>query len=304
LLPHEAVLVGGSKKGDQKKKPDPMMEDDTKEKDNSFLETTGCLMIFGRMATYDSMHRQKLARHEVYAVEPATPAFLRWSRSTITFDWLDHLESIPQLGKYPLMVDLIIGLKRLTKVLMDGGSALNIMYIEMLDAMGINRSCIRPTRVPYHDIVLGKQAKPLRKINLPVTFGTPTNYRMETLTFEEVGFHGTYDAILGRLCYAKFMAILNYTYLKFKMPGPCGVITVDTSFQRAYECEVECCELALVIITSEELAVIREETAEETPDSKRSVGSFEPIEGTKEVLIDPNSSKSKVVRIGSSLSAK
>jgi len=35
------------------------------------------------------------------------------------------------------VVDLIIDTKRLTKVLMDGGSGLNIMYTEMLDAMGI-----------------------------------------------------------------------------------------------------------------------------------------------------------------------
>ena len=36
------------------------------------------------------------------------------------------------------MVNPIIGMKRLTKVLMDGGSDLNIMYAEKLDAMGIN----------------------------------------------------------------------------------------------------------------------------------------------------------------------
>ena len=45
-----------------------------------------------------------------------------------------------------------------------------------------------------------------------------------------VGFHGTYDAILGHPCYAKFMAVPNYTYLKLKMPGPYGVITIGTSF--------------------------------------------------------------------------
>jgi hypothetical protein len=28
----------------------------------------------------------------------------------------------------------------------------------------------------------------------------------------------------------KFMAIPNYTYLKLKMPGPCGIITVGTFF--------------------------------------------------------------------------
>ena len=40
-------------------------------------------------------------------------------------------------GRYPLIVDPIIGKKRLTKVLMDGGSGLNILYIDTLDAMHI-----------------------------------------------------------------------------------------------------------------------------------------------------------------------
>jgi hypothetical protein len=67
---------------------------------------------------------------------------------------------------------------------------------------------------------------------------------------------------------------------------------------------VECCELTTTTIASEELAVIREETTKEAPDSKRSAGSFEPIEGTKEVLIDPSSPEGKVTRIGASLSPK
>ena len=81
-----------------------------------------------------------------------------------------------------------------------------------------------------------------------------------------VGFHGTYHSILGRPCYMKFMAVPNYTYLKLKMSGPCGVITIDTSFQHAYECKVECCDHATTIVTSKELAAIRKEVAEETPD--------------------------------------
>ncbi|XP_066374603.1 uncharacterized protein [Miscanthus floridulus] len=143
--------------------------------------------------------------------------------------------------------------------------------------------------------MLGKQAIPLRQIDLPITFRDPANYRMETLTFEVVGFHGTYHTILGRPCYMKFMAIPNYTYLNLKMIGPHGVITIGTSFQCAYECEVECCERASVIIASEELTVIKEGTAKEAPDSKRSARSFEPMKGIKEVLIDPSSSKDKVV---------
>ena len=79
------------------------------------------------------------------------------------------------------MVDPIIGTKRLTKVLMDGGSGLNIMYAETLDAMGIDQSRVRPTGAPFHGIVPGKQAISLGQIDLPVTFGDSTNYRTETL---------------------------------------------------------------------------------------------------------------------------
>jgi hypothetical protein len=78
--------------------------------------------------------------------------------------------------------------------------------------------------------VPGKQAKLLGQIDLPVTFGDSTNYRMETVTFEVVEFHGTYHTILEHPCYVKFMAVPNYTYLKLKMLGPHGVITIGISF--------------------------------------------------------------------------
>ncbi|XP_066334225.1 uncharacterized protein [Miscanthus floridulus] len=187
---------------------------------------------------------------------------------------------------------------------MDRGSSLYIMYVETLDAMGINRSHVRPIGAPFHGVMPRKQVVLLEQIDLPITFGDPTNYRMETLTFDVVRFHKTYHAILGRPCYAKFMAVPNYTYLKLKMTGPHGVITIDTSFQHAYECEVECCEHASAIIASEELAIIKEGTIEEAPDSKWLARSFEPMEGIKEVLIDPSSSEDKVVRIGTTLSSK
>ena len=102
----------------------------------------------------------------------------------------------------------------------------------------------------------------------------------------------------------KFMAIPNYTYLKLKMPGLDGVIIVGTSFQRAYECEVECCDHAAAIVVSRELAALRKEVTDEAPDPKRSTGSFEPADGSKEVLIDPGSPEGKVVRFGTALSSE
>ncbi|XP_066316237.1 uncharacterized protein [Miscanthus floridulus] len=100
------------------------------------------------------------------------------------------------------------------------------------------------------------------------------------------------------------MDVPNYTYLKLKMPGPCRVITIGISFQCAYECEVECCEHAVIIVASKEHAAIRKEVTEEALEPKQSARSFEPVVGAKEVLIDPSGSKGKVVHIGTMLSSK
>ena len=48
------------------------------------------------------------------------------------------------------------------------------------------------------------------------------------------------------------MAIPNYTYLKFKMPGLNGVITVGSTFLHAYACDREHYELATAVINSAE----------------------------------------------------
>jgi hypothetical protein len=88
------------------------------------------------------------------------------------------------------------------------------------------------------------------------------------------------------------------------MSGPHGVITVGTSFQRAYECDLECCKLASTTIALEELTIIREAMAEDALDSKWQARAFEPMEGTKEVPVDPNDSNGKVLRIGADLSPK
>jgi hypothetical protein len=103
-------LSGGSKKGDPRRKPE-LEADNAKEKDGGFPAIDGYLMIFGGTVAYDSKRRQKLARREVYRVGLATPSFLRWSRSAITFDQSDYPESIPQPSRYPLVVDPIISTK-------------------------------------------------------------------------------------------------------------------------------------------------------------------------------------------------
>jgi hypothetical protein len=71
---------------------------------------------------------------------------------------------------------------------------------------------------------------------MPVTFGTPENYRIEFLRFEVANFDCGYNAIIERPRLAKFMVIPHYTYMILKMPGPQGIITVHVDFQGVAEC--------------------------------------------------------------------
>ena len=70
------------------------------------------------------------------------------------------------------------------------------------------------------------------------------------------------------------MAVPNYTYLKLKMSGPSRVITIGTSFQHAYECEVECCDHATAIIASRELVAISKEVTEEAKSASSPLVGF------------------------------
>jgi hypothetical protein len=49
------------------------------------------------------------------------------------------------------------------------------------------------------------------------------------------------------------MAVPNYTYLKMKMLGPKGVITVGSSIEHTFDCDVECVEHAEALALDEAL---------------------------------------------------
>jgi hypothetical protein len=188
---------------------------------------------------------------------------------------------------------------------MDGGSSLNILYAHTLHLLGIGLDQLRPSTTPFHGVAPGKRVQPLGQIDLPVWFGTPDNYRKKTLTFEVVGFRGAYHAILGRPRYAKFMAVPNYTYLDMKMLGPNGVITMGSSIEHAFDCDVECVEHAEALALDEALVANMEKMVNEDLDSAaKHAGSFEAAEQTKEVPLDPAAPEGKALMVSSTLDPK
>ena len=102
---------------------------------------------------------------------------------------------------------------KFTKVLMDGGSSINILYYETFRHMGLTDKNLKPSNTVFHGVVPGKSAYPVGKIALEVAFGDDHDSRSETLTFEVVKIQSPYHALFGRPAYAKFMARPYYVYL-------------------------------------------------------------------------------------------
>jgi hypothetical protein len=63
------------------------------------------------------------------------------------------------------------------------------------------------------------------------------------------------------------MAVPNYTYLKMKMSGPNSVITVGSSIEHAFDCDVECVEHAEALALDEALIANMEKLVNEDLDS-------------------------------------
>jgi hypothetical protein len=74
------------------------------------------------------------------------------------------------------------------------------------------------------------------RIELEVLFGGKDNHRRKPIWFEVVDLNSPYHALLGRPALAKFMAVPHYAYLKMKLPGPRGVITVTGCYKKSIEC--------------------------------------------------------------------
>jgi hypothetical protein len=113
---------------------------------------------------------------------------------------------------------------KLYHVLVDDGAALNLISLAALKNLQILISKLTPSR-PFSRVG-PRSVMPRGSISLPVTFGTPENYRTESILFDIVDVNLHFNAILGRPSLYQFMAIAHYGYLVLKMPSPNGVIKV------------------------------------------------------------------------------
>ena len=101
-----------------------------------------------------------------HAATPPTPRYIKWSEHDVCWTRKDHPAKIPSPGRYALIVNPLIEGYEFTKVLMDGGSSINILYIETLKKMHLTVSQLKHSDTTFHGVVQGRQALSLGSITL------------------------------------------------------------------------------------------------------------------------------------------
>src|SRR3954471_23365297 len=124
---------------------------------------------------------QKAREQAVNATMPTVPQWMNWSDNVIAWGPEDHPSVMPNPGSYSLVVDAIIEAPlyscKFTRTLIDGGSAINILYRDTMIKLDISESELEPSRTIFHGIVPGLSCTPLGRVRLEVVFGSEENFR-------------------------------------------------------------------------------------------------------------------------------
>ena len=75
-----------------------------------------------------------------------------------------------------MVLDPIIDGFHLTRVLMDGGSSLNLLYQDTVWKMAIDPLRIKPTKMTFKGVIPGVEANCTGSVTLEVVFGSPDKF--------------------------------------------------------------------------------------------------------------------------------
>jgi hypothetical protein len=145
---------GGGKKNKKPVDKEPEDNDQGDQMHNAKFQdaskTINVIFGGGGDGDFGSRREQKLLLREIMSVEPAVPRPLRWSEVPILFSRDDQWTSFSEPGKFPLVLDLVVAEVRLTKVLIDDRSGLNLIFAGTLRKMGLDvTDMLVPSKSPF-----------------------------------------------------------------------------------------------------------------------------------------------------------
>jgi len=98
----------------------------------------------------------------------ADPKFPPKSHREISFNRQNQWAATPKPGRFPLILDPCINSVRFERVLVDGGSSIEILFRNSLPALKLTLAQLKSYDAQFWGVLLGQSSVPLGQITLPV----------------------------------------------------------------------------------------------------------------------------------------
>jgi hypothetical protein len=160
-------MRGGSKDGERDDKRDDKIGDE-EEKDEEEQGKNPHHTYKDLDRTIHTIFRDKVALETARAImavansdeKTIDPKYQNWSHRAITFSRADQWAKISKPGRFPLVLDLVIKNIRFEKVLIDDGSALDILFRNALTELGLKPEDLKPYDTPFWGCSQGRPLIP------------------------------------------------------------------------------------------------------------------------------------------------
>ena len=121
-----------------------------------------------------------------------------------------------------LVISAMIGNHLVHHCLIENGSSVDILYLDVLEKMKISPQSLRAAASPLHGFTRDS-IFPVGSIELAVSFGEEPTRSTVVLNFMVVKGRSSYNAILGRPTLVAMRAVTSIYHLCLKFPTPGGV---------------------------------------------------------------------------------
>ncbi|GKV45992.1 hypothetical protein SLEP1_g53015 [Rubroshorea leprosula] len=228
-----------------------------------------------------------------------------WKNQPITFTSAD-LETVVTPHNDPLVTSVTINNCEVQRVLVDTGSAPDIMYFHCFESLGLDSALLQRYDGPIYGF--NNQPVPVEGVlTMKVAFGSGRSYVTPSVRFLVVKMASSFNVVIGRPTLTEIRAVVSQSHLCMKFPTPTGIATLRGNQEVARHCYITSVtqpqkgKTQTLEITPNQIADDRQVMGVEIVDNRpKDETRAAPVEDVEEVQIDDRD-PSRKTQIGTKL---
>ncbi|GKV30031.1 hypothetical protein SLEP1_g38898 [Rubroshorea leprosula] len=137
----------------------------------------------------------------------------------------------------PLVTSITINNCEVQRVLVDTGSAPNIMYFHCFESLGLDPALLQRYDGPIYGF--NNQPVPVEGVlTMNVAFGSGRSYVTPSVRFLVVKMASSFNIVIGRPTLTEIRAVVSQSHLCMKFPTPTGIATLRGNQEVARHCYI------------------------------------------------------------------